>query len=56
MFVGMSKNFWGLLVCFFTNLKAASKKMRHISLFHTTACINNQHITAVWAELLTRKI
>ena len=32
----MSKNFWGLQVYFFINLKVASKKLHQVTLFHTT--------------------
>ena len=28
MFLGISKNFWGLLVCFFMDWKIASKKVQ----------------------------
>ena len=37
MFGGMGKNFCGLQVSFFINWKVASKKLRQICLFHTTA-------------------
>ena len=36
MFVGMSENFWGLWVCFFTDFKVASKKLHQITQFHTS--------------------
>ena len=36
MFGGMGKSFWGLQVCFFVDLKAASKKLYQNRLFHTT--------------------
>ena len=35
MFGGMGKNFHGLQVCFFMDLKIASKTLRQIHLFHT---------------------
>ena len=36
MFVGMGKNFGGLRVSFFIDLKVASKKCHQVTLFHTT--------------------
>ena len=36
MFVGMGKNFGGLQVSFFIDLKVASKKLRQVTSFHTT--------------------
>ena len=36
MLVGMSKTFWDLWVCFFMDLKIVSKKVRQITLFHTS--------------------
>ena len=48
MFVGMSKTFWGLRVCFFINLKIASKKLHQVTLFHTTVL----EIHDVWLTML----
>ena len=36
MFVGMGKNFGGLQVSFFIDLKVVSKKLHQVTLFHTT--------------------
>ena len=37
MFVGISKNFWGLQVSFFTDFNVVSKKLHQVTLFHTTS-------------------
>ena len=56
MFVGMSKNSWGLRISFLIDLKVASKKLHHNRLFHTTvkSTINIKWVKRLFCKVLSK--